>query len=71
MKKWFAVALVVFFLSGCAAERESGFYDHSSMYKDWDHMKFSIWGYKNVDQKEAKESKDQDWWGKTVEGKNN
>ncbi len=67
MKRLFVVLVGVLFISGCgAAARESGFYEHSSMYKNWDHLKFSICGYKEVDQKEAQQSKAQDWWGKTV-----
>jgi hypothetical protein len=73
MKKLFAITLMVLFLSGCgAAARESGFYDHNTMYRDWDHAKFSLWGYKDkVDQKEVQESKDENWWGTTVLGNQN
>jgi hypothetical protein len=69
MKKLFAVTLMVLFLAGCgAAARESGFYDHNSMYRDWDHMKFSIFGYKDVNPQVAEQSKAEDWWGTTVQG---
>jgi len=69
MKRMIVVLMGVFFLAGCgAAARESGFYDHSSMYRDWEHFKFSAWGYKKVEPKEAKLSKEEDWWGKTVQG---
>jgi hypothetical protein len=64
MKRLFFVLIGVMFLSGCgAAARESGFYEHNTMYRDWDHLKFSIHGYKQVDQKEVQLSKEQDWWG--------
>ena len=67
MKRLFIVLLSVMFLSGCgAAARESGFYEHNTMYRDWDHLKFSIFGYNQVDQKEAQLSKEQDWWGVPV-----
>jgi hypothetical protein len=70
MKKAFTVMMMVLFLAGCgAAARESGFYEHNTMYRDWDHMKFSISGYKAPDPKAAQESKAKDWWGKTVEVK--
>jgi hypothetical protein len=68
MKRLFAVVMIVLFLAGCgAAARESGFYEHNTMYRDWDHLKFSMFGYKNVEPKVAQESKDHDWWGKTIE----
>lgn len=64
MKRLFVVLLGVLFLSGCgAAARESGFYEHNTMYGSWDHLKFSICGYKQVDKQEAQLSKDQKWWG--------
>lgn len=68
MKRWFVVTLMVLFLAGCgAAARESGYYDHNTMYRDWDHMKFSLWGYKAPDQKAAVQTKEESWWGKLVQ----
>jgi len=68
MKRLIAVMMTVLFLSGCgAAARESGFYDHDTMYKNWDHLKFSIYGYKNPDPKAIEESRVEEWWGKTIE----
>ena len=68
MKRLFLVLLGIMFLSGCgAAARESGFYEHNTMYKDCDHFKFSLYGYKQVDQKEIQLSKEREWWGTTVE----
>ncbi len=68
MKKLFAVILMLLFISGCgAAARESGFYEHSTMYRNGDHLLFSIHGFKNVDSKEVRQSKEQEWWGITVE----
>ena len=67
MKRFLVVMMAVLFLAGCgAAARESGFYEHSTMYRDWDHMKFSISGYKVVSPAEAKESNEENWWGITV-----
>ncbi len=69
MKKMIVVLMGVLFLAGCGAgARESGFLEHGSMYRDWEHFKFSAWGYKQVEPKEAQMSKDREWWGKTVEG---
>jgi hypothetical protein len=66
-KRWLALSGMVLVLSGCgAAARESGFYEHNTMYRNWDHLKFSICGYKHVDPKDAQLSKEQDWWGITV-----
>lgn len=68
MKRVFLVLLGVMFLYGCgAAARESGFYEHNTMYKSWDHFKYSAWGYKQSDPKAAQLTKEQDWWGVTVE----
>jgi hypothetical protein len=67
MKRLLVVMMAVLFLAGCgAAARESGFYEHNTMYKDWDHMKFSMFGYKQVSPAEVKESTEQNWWGLTV-----
>lgn len=69
MKRFIAVMMTVLFLSGCgAAARESGFYEHSTMYRNYDHLKFSMCGYKKVDPQEVRQSKEQDWWGITIEG---
>jgi thiamine biosynthesis lipoprotein ApbE len=67
MKRLFVVMMAVLFLAGCgAAARESGFYEHNTMYQNWDHMKFSIAGYDKVSPNEAKKSTEQNWWGLTV-----
>jgi hypothetical protein len=69
MKRFIAVMMTVLFLSGCgAAARESGFYEHSTMYRNYEHLKFSMCGYKKVDPQEVRQSKEQDWWGITIEG---
>ena len=69
MKRVFVVLLGVFFLFGCgAAARESGYYQHSTMYRNYDHLKFSTFGYTKVDPKELEKTKAQDWLGVTVWG---
>ena len=66
--RWFALLAMVLMLSGCgAAAKESGFYEHNTMYRDWDHFIFSLYGYKMADPKKAQESKEQAWWGRTIE----
>jgi hypothetical protein len=66
MKRIFVVLLGVFFLFGCgAAARESGFYEHNTMYKSFSHLKFSVYGYATVEPKEVEMTKKQEWWGVT------
>jgi hypothetical protein len=70
MKKILLIAMLFLFLSGCGqAVRESGFYDHDTQYKDWDHLWFSWHGYKDMTAKDAKESNDNMWWGIPVDYK--
>jgi hypothetical protein len=69
MKKVFVIMLGVFFLAGCgAAARDSGFYQHNTMYRNFDHLKFSAYGYTKVEPKELEKTKKQDWWGVTIWG---
>ena len=70
MKRIIVVLLGVLFLAGCgAAARESGYYEHDSMYRNFSHLKFSIHDFKEViTPKEVEKTKKQDWWGITVWG---
>ena len=68
MKRWLLVMMAVLFLAGCTGARESGYYEHKSHYQSWDHMKFSLWGYKSVSPAEAQKSQAEGWWGIPVEG---
>jgi hypothetical protein len=69
MKRLLVVLLGVFFLAGCgAAARESGFYENNTMYKSYSHLKFSVYGHKQVDPKEVELTKKQNWWGVTIWG---
>lgn len=66
MKRWVLLLMVTLVLSGCGQlARESEFWDHSSMYKDWGHLYFSMGGYKNCDAEDAAKSKRNGWWGIT------
>ena len=68
MKKIGILILMGLFLAGCgAAAKESEFWQHSTMYKNWDHLRYSWFGYKNPTLKAGKESKEQSWWGITQE----
>jgi hypothetical protein len=64
MRRSFLITILCIFLFGCGqAARESGFYNHDTMYKDWDHLSFSWVGYKNITAKDVKESEAENWWG--------
>ena len=64
MKKLLALLFLGMFLMGCgAAARQSEFYQHSTMYQNWDHLKYSWTGYKNPTAETGKKSQDQGWWG--------
>ena len=67
MKKLIIPFMILAFCSGCGTlATESGFWKHSSNFKNWDHTMFSLWGYKHCNEQTAKESRDQDWWGLDV-----
>jgi len=64
MKKMMLLVLViaVFLTVGCGGE----WLKHDTAYKNWDHMKFSWWQYKQPTAEAAKMSNDQGWWGKAI-----
>jgi hypothetical protein len=64
MKKvWVLLGLSVF-LFGCGATADqSEFWKHDSLYKNWDHTKFSLSGYRSPMQEDQKKSMEQGWWG--------
>ena len=67
MKKLGLLLLLGLFFAGCGtAARQSEFWEHSSMYKNWDHMKFSMTGYKNPTADTGNTSKSQGWWGEEI-----
>jgi hypothetical protein len=64
MKKLILITLTALFLSGCGtAAQRSEFFEHKTMYKNWDHLKYSWSGYKNTTPEAAEKSQAQDWWG--------
>lgn len=68
MKRILLIIMICAFLVGCgAAARESGFYEHRSIYAGWDHLWFSWYGYKACEDTYIKESKAEAWWGITEE----
>jgi hypothetical protein len=67
MKKAFVLILMSLFFAGCGASaRESGFWQHDTMYKNWDHFRYSTSGYKNPTVATGKKSQAQGWWGKEI-----
>jgi hypothetical protein len=68
VKRLLVLSGTILILSGCgAAARESGYYQHNTMYRGWDHFIFSLYGYKKADPQKAQESKDREWWGINIE----
>jgi len=64
MKKIGVLLLIGLFLAGCgAAAKESGYWEHSTMYKSWAHLGYSWFGYKNPTIETGKKSAEQGWWG--------
>jgi hypothetical protein len=49
-------------LAACSDE----FYKHDSVFKDWDHIKFSWWGYDNPTAEVAQKSNERGWWGEEI-----
>lgn len=67
MKKILLLTTVLLFLVGCGANAtKSDFWKHDTMYKNWDHMRFSLWGYKNPTAEDYRKSVEEGWWGVEV-----
>ncbi len=62
MKKLFFLLALTLLIVGCSSE----FYKHDSVYKDWGHAKFSLWGYENPTAEHAKMSEERGWWGEEI-----
>lgn len=63
MKKVLFLIAGALLLAGCS---QPGYFQHDTMYKNWDHMKFSWYGYNNPSEDVAEKSMEQDWWGYDV-----
>ena len=64
MKKLFLVLIMAMFLLGCGGSaKKSEFWEHDTMYRNMDHLKFSWKGYKSPTPKTQKMSQTEDWWG--------
>ena len=64
MKKFLLVLIGSMFLLGCGGSAKiSEFWQHDTMYKNTDHLKFSWSGYKNPTNQTQEMSQEEDWWG--------
>ncbi len=63
MKKLCFLVLIGLFFCGCGTARKSEFLEHGSMYRNWDHLKFSWYGHNNPTEETGKRSEEQRWWG--------
>lgn len=65
MKRLLIVLVLCMYLAGCGATaKNSGFYEHDSIYKDWGHLWFSWYGHKKCDPNVAQDKqKIKNWWG--------
>ena len=64
MKRLLVLVLLSAFLFGCGtAATQSEFWQHGTMYRNWDHMKYSWHGYVNPTNDTGQKSTDQEWWG--------
>jgi len=62
MKRFVFLVLASLLIAGCTSE----FYAHDTLFKNWDHWKFSWWGYEQPTATDAKLSAEQGWWGKEI-----
>jgi len=64
MKKLIVLIFMVLFLASCSQQfSRSEFLQHDTMYKNWDHMKFSLAGPDVATSQDVEKSMDQQWWG--------
>lgn len=67
MKKLLVMLVVIACAAGCgAAAGESGVWEHETLYRDLDHLRFSWGGHKEVSREELEKSMEEGWWGKEV-----
>ena len=69
MKKLVVLLFMVCFLASCGQSsliNRSEFLQHDKMYKNWDHMKFSLFGPDEASDQDIEKSMEQQWWGLEV-----
>jgi hypothetical protein len=58
------------FFCGCGTTiQQSEIFKRDSIYKNWDHLKYSWFGYKNPTKEMTKMSEEQGWWGISISEK--
>ncbi|BBO67590.1 hypothetical protein DSCA_15200 [Desulfosarcina alkanivorans] len=64
MKKAIVLIFLAFFMASCSGTLvQSEFMEHDTLYKNWDHMKFSWYGHRNPTAEDQQNSAEQQWWG--------
>jgi len=64
MKKIVLIFILGLLLSACGTlAKESKFFEHDTMYKSWNHLKFSIYGFEHPSTESLKKTQEQGWWG--------
>lgn len=53
--------------AGCGTSAsQSGIWEHETLYRDWDHLRFSWGGHKDVSNEDVRKSTAEGWWGEEV-----
>ena len=63
--------LILFVLAACATgcggpASKTGVWEHGTLYRDLDHMRFSWGGHRDVSTDELQKSTEEGWWGKEI-----
>jgi len=67
MKKLLTLLVLSACAAGCGAPAsQSEIWKHDTMYRNWDHMRFSWGGHQEISSEEVKKSTEEAWWGKPV-----
>ena len=67
MKRGVLLIFAALMLASCShSGAKSEFLQHDKMYKNWDHMKFSWFGYRHPSEEDAQKAAEQGWWGSDV-----
>lgn len=67
IKNIILIGVLALLLIGCShAAKDSEYLEHKTLFKNWDHAKYSLWGYRNPTPEDLKKSQEQGWWGSEV-----